>query len=70
MQEKVYDQFLKIYKPLVAALKVGDPLDENTDMGPMIDKDAVENTRQMVDEAVASGAALAHGGAYNPKNCV
>lgn len=70
VQEKVYDQFLKIYKPLVAALKVGDPLDENTDMGPMIDKDAVENTRQMVDEAVASGAALAHGGAYNPKNCV
>ena len=41
VQAKVYDQFLKIYKPMVAALKVGDPLDEATDMGPMIDTDAV-----------------------------
>jgi acyl-CoA reductase-like NAD-dependent aldehyde dehydrogenase len=70
VQAKVYDQFLKIYKPMVAALKVGDPLDEATDMGPMIDTDAVENTRQMVDEAVAAGAQLVHGGKYEAKNCV
>ncbi|HEY9759337.1 MAG TPA: aldehyde dehydrogenase family protein [Oculatellaceae cyanobacterium] len=70
VQAKVYDEFLKIYKPMVVALKVGDPLDENTDMGPMIDADAVENTRQMVDQALGSGASLACGGKYNPKNCV
>ena len=70
VQEKVYEQFLKIYKPLVAALKVGDPLDEATDMGPMIDNDAVENTREMVDAAIGKGAVLAHGGKYNAKNCV
>ena len=70
VQEKVYDEFLKIYKPMVAALKVGDPLDENTDMGPMIDGDAVENTRTMVDQALGNGAVLACGGKYNPKNCV
>jgi acyl-CoA reductase-like NAD-dependent aldehyde dehydrogenase len=70
VQAKVYDQFLKIYKPMVAALKVGDPLDEATDMGPMIDTDAVENTRQMVDEAVAAGAQMLHGGKYEAKNCV
>jgi acyl-CoA reductase-like NAD-dependent aldehyde dehydrogenase len=70
VQSKVFDQFMKIYKPMVAALKVGDPLDENTDMGPMIDGDAVENTRTMVDQALSSGAALACGGKYNPKNCV
>lgn len=70
VQEKVYEQFLQIYTPMVAALKVGDPLDESTDMGPMIDKDAVENTRQMVDEAIASGAQMVHGGKFEAKNCV
>jgi acyl-CoA reductase-like NAD-dependent aldehyde dehydrogenase len=70
VQANVYDQFLKIYKPMVAALKVGDPLDEATDMGPMIDTDAVENTRQMVNEALSSGAQMVHGGTYEAKNCV
>jgi acyl-CoA reductase-like NAD-dependent aldehyde dehydrogenase len=70
VQAKVYEQFLKIYKPMVAALKVGDPLDEATDMGPMIDTDAVENTRQMVNEALSGGAQMVHGGTYEAKNCV
>jgi acyl-CoA reductase-like NAD-dependent aldehyde dehydrogenase len=36
--------------------KVGDPLKETTDMGPMINSDAVKKVKGMVDEAIAKGA--------------
>jgi acyl-CoA reductase-like NAD-dependent aldehyde dehydrogenase len=37
-----YDEFVRILVPLVEALKVGDPADEETDVGPVIDEDARE----------------------------
>jgi glyceraldehyde-3-phosphate dehydrogenase (NADP+) len=50
---------------LVAAAEaqvVGDPLDDNVDLGPMISEVAAERTVALVDEAVASGATLLTGG--------
>ena len=35
-----YDAFVKAFVPLVEALKVGDPADDDTDVGPVIDTDA------------------------------
>lgn len=46
----------------VAALKIGDPLDPATDIGPMINEEAAERVSQWVDEAVAGGAQLLAGG--------
>lgn len=46
----------------VAKLKTGDPLDPNTDVGPVIDHDALERISTWVDEAVQSGAEIATGG--------
>jgi acyl-CoA reductase-like NAD-dependent aldehyde dehydrogenase len=43
-------------------LKVGDPLDPETDIGTMIDAKAVQNTMAMIDEAVAQGATVLAGG--------
>ena len=42
-----------------AALKVGDPLDPTTDLGPMVDEHAAARTQRWVDEAVALGGKVA-----------
>ena len=39
VQNKVYDKFMKLFLPMVEALKLGDPLDDSTDVGPVIDEE-------------------------------
>ena len=40
VERSAYDEFVQQLVPLVEALKVGDPADEDTDVGPVIDVDA------------------------------
>src|SRR5437870_4390315 len=40
VERSLYDEFVRQLVPLVEALKVGDPADEDTDVGPVIDEDA------------------------------
>jgi acyl-CoA reductase-like NAD-dependent aldehyde dehydrogenase len=42
VERSAYDEFVKQLVPLVEALNVGDPADEGTDVGPVIDEDARE----------------------------
>jgi acyl-CoA reductase-like NAD-dependent aldehyde dehydrogenase len=58
----VYDEFLGRLVPKVEALKVGDPLDEETDVGPVIDEDARDRILAWIDEARRSGARVLTGG--------
>jgi glyceraldehyde-3-phosphate dehydrogenase (NADP+) len=44
------------------ALKVGDPLDPQTELGPMVDAAAAERTQRWVDEGVAMGGKVLLGG--------
>jgi acyl-CoA reductase-like NAD-dependent aldehyde dehydrogenase len=44
------------------ALKVGDPLDEETDIGPLIDADAADRVEEWLTEAVDGGATILTGG--------
>jgi len=62
VHERVYDAFVRELVPRVAALAVGDPLDEATDLGPLIDAGAAERVEEWVAEAVAAGAAVLTGG--------
>jgi acyl-CoA reductase-like NAD-dependent aldehyde dehydrogenase len=48
--------------PLVEALKLGDPADEETDVGPVIDDDARERILDWIDEARKAGADVLAGG--------
>ncbi len=57
----VRDAFLERFVPRVEALVVGDPADENTDVGPVIDSGNRERIAGWVDEAVAAGATLLTG---------
>lgn len=62
VQESVQQAFLDQFLPRVRQLKVGDVLDEATDVGPMISTDAAERVERWIREAVAEGAQVAVGG--------
>jgi len=58
----IVDRFAASLVEHLAALKVGDPLDPATDVGPMIDRGEVDRIDAWVHEAVAAGARLLTGG--------
>jgi acyl-CoA reductase-like NAD-dependent aldehyde dehydrogenase len=51
-----YDAFVKSFVPKVEALVVGDPADDETDVGPVIDADARTRIAEWIEEARSSGA--------------
>ncbi len=59
---QVYDDFLGHLLPLVEKLRLGDPAEESTDLGPMIDLAAAQRAESWVQEAVDAGARLLTGG--------
>ena len=60
--EAAYDAFKPKLIDAIAALKVGDPSDEATQVGPVINEDAAARIETWVREALDSGAALLAGG--------
>jgi acyl-CoA reductase-like NAD-dependent aldehyde dehydrogenase len=62
IQRDVYDEFLGRLLPKVEALVVGDPADEDTDVGPVIDEAARDRILDWVAEANAGGAEVLTGG--------
>jgi acyl-CoA reductase-like NAD-dependent aldehyde dehydrogenase len=62
VQRAVMDNFLADFVPHVKALKLGDPLEETTDVGPMITEAAAQRAEEWVNEAVAGGTELLCGG--------
>ena len=58
----VYDTVLRKILTAVQALKVGDPRDMATDIGPMIDRIKAEQAYRVVQEAVQQGARILAGG--------
>jgi glyceraldehyde-3-phosphate dehydrogenase (NADP+) len=62
VHEDVWDPFMERFLAGVATLKVGDPLDPTTDVGPMVDAGQATRTQAWVDEAVALGGRVLAGG--------
>jgi acyl-CoA reductase-like NAD-dependent aldehyde dehydrogenase len=62
VQRSVFDSFLDAFVTQTAALKTGDPSDEETDVGPMISSASAAEAKRKIDEAVAAGARLLTGG--------
>lgn len=52
----VFDEFTRRFVERAARVKVGDPLDEATELGPMIDAGAVQRTHAWVTDALGAGA--------------
>ena len=62
IQDDVYQAFSDKLLTKVAALKVGNGLMADSQIGPLIDDKAIQKVSQLVSEATAQGANLLHGG--------
>ncbi len=62
VQEKIYDRFLKNFVARTKKLKLGNPLSKTTDIGTLVNAQAVKNTQALVDEAKKQGAKVLTGG--------
>ena len=62
VETPAYDRFVGQFLPRVEQLKLGDPADEETDVGPVIDDDARERILDWIEEARAGGARVLSGG--------
>src|SRR5213083_2845420 len=62
VHEAVYDRFVAGVLARVGTLKAGDPFDEATVIGPLIDEAAARRVEDWVGEAVAQGARVLAGG--------
>lgn len=62
IHDAIYDQFTPRFIARAEAYRVGDKLDETTDMGPLINEAAARRVEAMVHEALEAGATLLTGG--------
>jgi lactaldehyde dehydrogenase len=62
VEDPIYDAFAKLLTEKAKKLKVGDQLQEDTDVGPLINEEAAKAVEVSVNEAIEGGAKLAFGG--------
>jgi succinate-semialdehyde dehydrogenase/glutarate-semialdehyde dehydrogenase len=62
VHEAVADEFTKTFAARLAALKVGPGLDEDTELGPLVNEDTRSKVAELVDGATSGGATLVTGG--------
>ena len=62
VHRSIYDDFVERYVDAVSALKIGDPMDAATDIGPKINRPERDKVAAMVDQARAAGATVRLGG--------
>ncbi|MBI5236558.1 MAG: aldehyde dehydrogenase family protein [Deltaproteobacteria bacterium] len=65
VQREVYHAFKEAFIRNAVGLRMGDPLDESTDIGPMIDEASARRAEEWVKEAVRDGAIILAGGKRN-----
>lgn len=70
VQDGVYDEFTAKLTKAVSAMKVGNGMADGVDIGPMIDKDAVEKVREHIADAKDHGAHVTTGGASHEKGAL
>lgn len=62
VHKNIYKAFSEKFVTAVKALKVGNGLDEGTQIGPLINEKAVLKAQKLIDDACAKGASIACGG--------
>jgi lactaldehyde dehydrogenase/glycolaldehyde dehydrogenase len=62
VQRKLYDAFVERFVAATRQLKVGMPLDEQTDIGPKVSRQELDKVDALVEEALGMGAHVAYGG--------
>ncbi|MBQ4834508.1 NAD-dependent succinate-semialdehyde dehydrogenase [Pseudoalteromonas sp. MMG010] len=60
--ESLYERFKQQMKSQLEAMKMGDPMDDTTDLGPMAREDLRDGIHKQVKESVKAGASIVTGG--------
>jgi succinate-semialdehyde dehydrogenase / glutarate-semialdehyde dehydrogenase len=60
--DKIYDEFLRQFVEGMRALKIGDPLDETAEIGPLATEQILNGVHDQVQKSIAAGAKLLTGG--------
>ena len=63
VHEAIGDEFERRFVEAMSALKVGDPMDDSTEVGPLSSEDQRQTVAELVDDALAKGARALCGGA-------
>src|SRR5687768_4891465 len=58
----IYEEFERAFVEMMKALRVGDPLDESTDIGPLATEQILKDLDEQVKTSVAAGALMLTGG--------
>jgi acyl-CoA reductase-like NAD-dependent aldehyde dehydrogenase len=69
-EEAIHDRLVAALVEKVGALRVGDPLDPQTQVGPVIDKPNCQRILSTIEEAVKSGAAIETGGTLDDEGLI
>ena len=56
VDQRVYSSFTRLFEQASSELTIGDPENDATDIGPMINESAAERSQKWIDEAIAQGA--------------
>jgi succinate-semialdehyde dehydrogenase / glutarate-semialdehyde dehydrogenase len=67
VHEQIADRFEREFVKQMEGLKVGDPLDESTDLGPLATQSGVADLERDVEKSVAAGAKILTGGKRLPR---
>lgn len=62
LSDKIYEAFVSDFSAKMSALKVGDPLDPATEIGPLASEAILEGVDEQVQKSIAAGAKLLTGG--------
>src|SRR5438270_3890254 len=62
VHDEIYDRFEKEFVEAMKRLRVGDPIDESTDVGPLATEQILKDLEEQVQVSVAAGAKLLTGG--------
>ena len=62
VEETAYDSFINNFSQLTATLKIGSPLSEDIDIGPIISRESIHQIDKFITESIAHGAKLISGG--------
>jgi len=62
LQDKIYDEFLEKISNKAKNIKIGDPMNEETQMGPLATINQLKNIQEKIDETIKQGGKIITGG--------
>ena len=62
VDQEIHDDFVNEFTKMVSQLKYGNPSDQSTFVGPVINKEQIERIQKDLNESIQQGAELIYGG--------